>query len=222
MQLTEIVKSVGEVFTSMQICSDASGVRGLTFHTSLTQSYSCGQTSGSCSSLSGDGAALTGFGAVCGSAGSLLRVQRVTSPCWTRNYAQPTSPSSECQQYASQRLPQQMGHLHSATTCRAMLAACLVRRHCCSTSLCPMQLCIIVFSWPLVLGPLVWQTRPQMHHRPRLCPWVRPVLLVVELCYILTARIYLLPQAAPPGGGHPCRACAAGQWGPGGPSPCMA
>jgi hypothetical protein len=80
----------------MQICRDSGGVRGLTFNTSLDQSYTCGQTSGSCSSLSGSGAALTGFGAVCGSAGALLRVQSINSPCWNRNYVQPTSPASEC------------------------------------------------------------------------------------------------------------------------------
>jgi hypothetical protein len=95
-QLASIVRSVGEVITSIQVCSDSGGVRGLKFQTSLDQSHSCGQTSGSCSSLSGSGAALAGFGAVCGSAGALLRVQSITSPCWNRNYVQPTSPASEC------------------------------------------------------------------------------------------------------------------------------
>jgi hypothetical protein len=95
-QLASVVRSVGEVITSIQVCSDSGGVRGLKLQTSLDQSYTCGQTSGSCSSLSGSGAALTGFGAVCGSAGALLRVQSINSPCWNRNYVQPTSPASKC------------------------------------------------------------------------------------------------------------------------------
>ncbi|KAF6263495.1 hypothetical protein COO60DRAFT_1624587 [Scenedesmus sp. NREL 46B-D3] len=93
-QLAGVVRSVGEVITGVQVCSDAAGVRGLTFQTSLSQAYSCGQASGSCSSLAGGGAALAGLGAVCGSAGALLRVQGINSPCWIRNYVQPTSPSN--------------------------------------------------------------------------------------------------------------------------------
>jgi hypothetical protein len=94
-QLTTVVKSVGEVITSMQVCSDVGGVRGLVFSTSLDQTYSCGQTSGSCSRLAGDDAALTGFAAACGSVGMLLRVQGIASPCWNRMYELPTSPSGE-------------------------------------------------------------------------------------------------------------------------------
>jgi hypothetical protein len=119
-QLTNIVKSVGEVFTSMQICHDSGGVRGLQISTSLSQSYSCGQTSGSCSSLSGSGAALAGFGAVCGSAGALLRVQSITSPCWNRNYVQPTSPASEYRCVAAicqPALPQQTVQLRRSNAC---------------------------------------------------------------------------------------------------------
>ncbi|WIA36838.1 hypothetical protein OEZ86_008092 [Tetradesmus obliquus] len=94
-QLTALVRSVGEVIISLQVCGDAAGVRGLVFETSLSQTYSCGQTSGSCSRLAGDGAAaLTGFSAVCGSVGTSLRVQGINSPCWNRMFEQPTSPSS--------------------------------------------------------------------------------------------------------------------------------
>jgi hypothetical protein len=94
-QLTSIVRSVGEVFTSVQVCSDNAGVRGLIFSTSLSQTYSCGQTSGICSRVQGDAAPLAGFSAECGLAGALLRVQGISSPCWNRNYVQPASPGKQ-------------------------------------------------------------------------------------------------------------------------------
>lgn len=94
--LRKLYKSIGEVITSIRVCSDGVGATGLVFGTSLGQSLECGSTSSSsCRVVSGGGAsgALAGFTGTCSSAGSLNRLQDITSPCWNQGYTQAVSPS---------------------------------------------------------------------------------------------------------------------------------